>query len=151
MDLIPGISTTGLIGLLPLAVLVLICASGYLIVKRGRTDVVDSPWFWAFAFSAIGLLGVWAISGKYDDRQKRLEARYEARGRIAERQRGGASEVSTEPLDAATTSRNDVGDDSRALSTGYSHDRQVPLHFLAAGLLLVSFASVIMLWRNLRT
>ena len=134
MYLLPGISTTVLIGLLPLTVLMLLCAGGYLIVKRGRTDVVDSPWFWAFAFSAFGLLGVWAISGKYDDRQKRLESRYEARERIAAQQL-----------------RDDaIEQDSPAIQPGYSQERQVPLRYLAAGLMLVSLTSAVMLWRNQR-
>ncbi|MEX2138522.1 MAG: hypothetical protein WD894_04635 [Pirellulales bacterium] len=150
MDLILGVLAGNLIGVLPLVVLLLLGVGGYLITKRGGSAVSDSPWFWAFAFSAVGLLGVWAISGKYDDRQKRLEARYEARERIAEQRRGGAATVSTEQPDAATANRDYADDDSPGLSIGYSHDRQVPLHFLAAALLLASLASAVMLWRNER-
>jgi hypothetical protein len=130
MNLFDRLFTGGLVGALPLVVL-LLAGGGYLIAKRGRTALTDSPWFWAFMFSAIGLLGVWAISGKYDDRQKRVEARYEARERIdANRQGAGAA-----------------ADDSASLQAGYSSERRVPLHFLAGGLLIVSVVSIVMLSR----
>jgi hypothetical protein len=117
-----------------MVVLLLVCAAGYLAMKRGRAYLADSPWFWALAFAAMGLLGVWAISGKYDDRQKRVEARYEARERIAAKLPGG----------------NAGADDSTAPQAGYSSERRVPLHFLAGGLLIVSVVSLVMLARNVR-
>jgi hypothetical protein len=150
-DMQPVIGTLmdNVIGALPFVALLLFCFGGYLITRRGGPAVIDSPWFWAFAFSGVGLLGVWAISGKYDDRQKRLEARYEARERIAEQRQVDAAAVSNGQADAAPANREHVDDDSPRISVGYSQDRQVPLHFLATGLLLLSLASAIMLWRNL--
>jgi hypothetical protein len=129
MDLLVRLSTGGLVGALPLVVLLFACAGCYLMRKRGRTEWTDSPWFWALAFSAMGLLGVWAISGKYDDRQKRVEARYEARERIAVIKEGAAV----------------AAHDSTAPQAGYSSERRVPLHFLAGGLLIVSVVSLVML------
>ena len=102
---------------------------------------VDSPWFWAFAFSAVGLLGVWAISGKYDDRQKRLEARYEARQRIAEQARGGVNRDSRS---------SDADGSSESHEAGYSEERRVPLRFLAIGLVVFAAVSGFILWRNER-
>jgi hypothetical protein len=133
MDLLDRLLTGGLVGALPLVVLLLVCTGCYLVWKHGRTDLTDSPWFWALAFSTMGLLGVWAISGKYDDRQKRVEARYEARERIAAT-KGGAAPTH----------------DSAAPQAGYSSERRVPLHFLAGGLLIVSVVSLVMLSRDVR-
>jgi hypothetical protein len=135
MDFLERLLTGGLVGAIPLVVLLLVCAGCYLVAKRGRTDVTDSPWFWVFAFSAMGLLGVWAISGKYDDRQKRVEARYEARERIAAIKEGGAFP----PYDSA------------APQSGFSSERRVPLHFLAGGLLITSAVSLVMLIRTGRS
>jgi hypothetical protein len=134
MDLLDRLLTGGLVGALPLIVLLLVFAGWYLVGKVGRTGLTDSPWFWVFAFSAMGLLGVWAISGKYDDRQKRVEARYEARERIAANQEGGAA----------------LTNDAAAPQAGYSSERRVPLHFLAGGLLIVSVGSLAMLVRAVR-
>ena len=116
-----------------------------------QPDVLDSPWLWSLIFSAIGLVGVWAISGKYDDRQKRLEARYEARQRIADQYDG---ERTPEPAATPKRAEPPAADTSGAPSaaqTGYSDKRVVPLPFLAAGLALVSLVSAVMLWRNTRS
>jgi hypothetical protein len=131
MDLFDRLSAVGLASVLPLVVVALVCAFGYWVAKRGRTSVTDSPWFWAFVFCTMGMLGVWAISGKYDDRQKRVEARYEARQRIAASSQSGIAPA----------------DDSASPQAGYSSERQVPLHFLAAGLATVSVVSLVMLCR----
>lgn len=132
MDSLDRLSTGGFVGALPLVVLLLGGAGCYLVAKRGRSDSTDSPWFWVFTFSAMGLLGVWAISGKYEDRQKRVEARYEARERIAANRQDTSS-----PGDAAARSQ-----------ACYSSERRVPLHFLAGGLLIVSVVSQVMFSRS---
>jgi hypothetical protein len=131
MDPFDRLRAGGLVSVLPLIVVSLVCALGYWITKRGRTELTDSPWFWAFAFSAMGMLGVWAISGKYDDRQKRVEARYEARERVT----------------ASSQSGSAPADDSASPQAGYSSERRVPLHFLAVGLVIVSVVSLVMLCR----
>jgi hypothetical protein len=116
-----------------------------------QSDVLDSPWFWSLIFSAIGLAGVWAISGKYDDRQKRLEARYEARQRIADRsdaQRAQSSAAAPGNVDAQGVETNEAP--SEIQSEGYPDKRVVPLRFLAAGLAILSLVSAGMLWRNAR-
>lgn len=43
-----------------------------------RQPLTDSPWFWAMAFSAAGLLFLLVISPRYAARQRRLEMQYQA-------------------------------------------------------------------------
>ena len=62
--------------------------------------------------------------------QKRVEARYVARERIAAMKDSAAA-----------------GSDSAAPQAGYSAERRVPLHFLAGGLSIVSVVSLVMLSR----
>jgi hypothetical protein len=140
MDLFDRLWPGALLSTLPLVVLLLVCAGAYLIRNQRGANVTDSPWFWAFAFSTVGLLGVWAISGKYDDRQKRMEARYEARQRISEVQavQGTAGEASSSTQNSG---------DREALPNGYTSERRVPLHFLASGLVIASVVSLVMLSR----
>ncbi len=47
----------------------------------------DSPWFWALAFSLMGLLALAVVgfSGKYQKRQAKIELQYQARERVAEK------------------------------------------------------------------
>lgn len=47
------------------------------------TSITDSPWFWVLAFSLTGIGALAAISGKYGQRQARLERKYQARERVA--------------------------------------------------------------------
>lgn len=140
MELFTRLFSSGLMGFLPVVVLLLI-GGGCWIAKRGRTNVLDSAWFWAFAFSAVGLLGVWAISGKYDHRQKRVEARYNARLRIAEER--------ALMDDGAARSQQPMTDSGQ--QSGYSSERRVPLEYLAGALLILSTVCAVMLWRAGRT
>lgn len=138
-----------MIAAVPFLVVVLFAVGGYLLTKRRGADVVDSPWFWIAAFSTVGLLGVWAISGKYDDRQKRLEARYEARQRIADRSATSAAPSAdgdagqSESANGHEPASNDV-----ALQSGYSQERRVPLVYLASGLFVIAAGSMVMLGRR---
>ena len=43
--------------------------------------ITDSPWFWALAFSLMGLLTLAVFSRKLDRRQANIERNYQARGR----------------------------------------------------------------------
>ncbi len=134
----------------PFVVAVIVSLVGYRMSKpRGRV-LIDSPWFWVFAFSTVGLLGVWAVSHKYDDREKRLEARYTARQRSAEssgqdnaaKEAGPTTVIQADPrgtIDTAATSQ-----------IGYPAKRIVPLQYLAAGLAVVSCVSAAILWRASR-
>jgi type VI protein secretion system component VasF len=52
-----------------------------------QSPLTDSPWFWALAFSLMGLLALAAVgfSGKYQKRQAKIELQYQARERVAEK------------------------------------------------------------------
>jgi hypothetical protein len=49
-----------------------------------KSPLTDSPWFWVLVFSLMGLGALVAISGKYGQRQSRLERQYQARERVRE-------------------------------------------------------------------
>jgi hypothetical protein len=119
-------------------------AAGLVLYRVARPGITDSPWFWLFAFSAIGLIGLLAVSPKYDDRQKRLEARYEGRQRaLASAERQPSANGSTDSIDAAEATSPDQYD--------YQPHRKVPLHFLGAALLVVSItAGYMLLYRSPR-
>jgi hypothetical protein len=53
-------------------------------IRNPKSPLTDSPWFWVLLFSLMGLGALAAISGKYGQRQSRLERQYQARERIAE-------------------------------------------------------------------
>jgi len=46
--------------------------------------ITDSPWFWALLYSAVPLVFLTIMSGKYGERQSRLERQYQGRVRAAE-------------------------------------------------------------------
>jgi hypothetical protein len=150
MELPENVLISTAVAAAPLVVVLVMCGVGYAIVKRGRPDMIDSPWFWGFAFSAMGLLGVWAISGKYDDRQKRLEARTEARQRIAEQPARSADPAAANEPPRGNRGVTALNGDSVSLQYGYSQERKVPLRYLAGGLSVLAVASAFMLWRELR-
>ena len=45
--------------------------------------VVDSPWFWATAFSLMALVGIGLIAPKFDARQRQVEGRFLGRQQAA--------------------------------------------------------------------
>jgi hypothetical protein len=119
-------------------ILLVAVAAGLVLYRVARPGITDSPWFWLFAFSAMGLIGLLAVSPKYDDRQKRLEARYEGRQRArAAAERPPSADDSTHSSDAAEAISSDQYD--------YEPHRKVPLQFLGAAILVVSIATGYML------
>lgn len=90
--------------------------------------ITDSPWFWVLLFSLMGLAALAAISGKYGQRQSRLERQYQVRERVRE--------------DA-------LGDPERR---EYSSPEAplVPLWPLAVVLVAVATGAGAMLWREYR-
>src|SRR5437764_2545029 len=56
-------------------------------LQNPQSPLTDSPWFWALAFSLMGLLALGAVgfSGKYQKRQAKIELQYQARERVAEK------------------------------------------------------------------
>jgi hypothetical protein len=70
-----------------------------------QLSLTDSPWFWALAFSLMGLLALAAVgfSGKYQKRQAKIELQYQARERVAEKltaENKPAGQERTEDLEA---------------------------------------------------
>lgn len=55
--------------------------------------LTDSPWFWIEVFGCAALLGLTLIGGKYQQREARLEQRYESRQEIFDRQSQGRLRV----------------------------------------------------------
>ncbi|MGC4001855.1 MAG: hypothetical protein QM811_01370 [Pirellulales bacterium] len=45
----------------------------------------ESPWFWLLAFGAAAFLGLWAIAGKYEQRERRIEMKFAGRREANER------------------------------------------------------------------
>ena len=117
--------------------IVLAAAAAYLITRLYRPGITDSPWLWAFAFSAMGTIGVLVIAPKYDDRQKRLEARYEGREQIAARRQANNS---------ADTSQSAAFENTETY--GYGQSRRVPLIYLGSLLFLAAVGTGYMLWRT---
>jgi hypothetical protein len=131
----------------------LAAAATYLVIRVSRPGITDSAWFWVFVFCTIGLIGVVVISPKYDDRQKRLEARYEGRQRIAARSQAQDPSSSTAGAADATDSTEEVAvphEQTAAEQHGYADERRVPLVYLGGVLFLASVASGYMLWRSER-
>ena len=66
--------------------------------------VVDSPWFWALAFSLMALVGIGLISRKFDVRQRQVEGRFLGRQQAAiERSRRAAG---LPPVDLSEEARD---------------------------------------------
>ena len=69
---------------------------------RNPQPVTDSLWFWAGMFSLMALVGLLAISAKFDARQRQLEGRFLGRQRAAiERDRRAAGLPETDLAEAA--------------------------------------------------
>lgn len=69
-----------------------------------RPPITDSGWFWACMFSVMALVGIAAISGKFDFRQRQLEGRLIGRQTAAqERERRAAG---LPPIDLADGARD---------------------------------------------
>ena len=102
--------------------------------------IVDSPWFWATAFSLMALVGMGLITRKFDARQRQVEGRFLGRQQAAnERSRRAAG---LPPVDLAEE----------------AHDREiaqprriVPLWTLATAAGLAAIGSGVMLHREWRS
>jgi hypothetical protein len=100
---------------------------------------VDSPWFWALAFSLMALVGLGLIAPKFDVRQRQVEGRFLGRQQAAiERSRRSAG---LPPTDLAEEARDREFAQPR---------RIVPLWTLATAAGLASLGSGIMLYREWR-
>lgn len=65
-------------------------------IANPKLPLTDSPWFWLLVFSAMALVALLAIGGKYGQRQARLERQYQARERVATGARGEEAVAATE-------------------------------------------------------
>ena len=98
---------------------------------------VDSPWFWALAFSLMALVGIGLISRKFDVRQRQVEGRFLGRQQAAiERSRRAAG---LPPIDLSEEARDrEVAQPKRI----------VPLWTLATAAGLAAVGSGVMLYRE---
>ena len=103
-----------------------------------RPPVTDSPWFWALAFSLMGLVALAAMAGKYGRRQANIERNYQARSRVAEK------------LTAENKSDADGRIESPDAQRSYAtpDDKLIPIWPLAVLLGLVSAVAAGMLYRS---
>jgi len=102
--------------------------------------IVDSPWFWATAFSLMALVGMGLITRKFDARQRQVEGRFLGRQQAAiERSRRAAG---LPPVDLAEEARD------RELA---QPRRIVPLWTLATAAGLAAIGSGVMLQREWRS
>ena len=51
---------------------------------RDPYRITDSPWFWAFSFALVSLVGIGLIAPKFDVRQRQIEGRFLGRQKAAE-------------------------------------------------------------------
>ena len=108
-----------------------------------QSPLTDSPWFWALAFSLMGLLALAAVgfSGKYQKRQAKIELQYQARERVAEKL--------TAENNPAGSERTDDLDARRPYAT--PGNNLITLWPLAVLLGIVAVAAATMLYRASRT
>ena len=102
--------------------------------------ITDSPWFWALAFSLMGLATLAVFSRKLDRRQANIERNYQARSRVAER-------LATENNPAAPERIDDAEAQPAYATPG---DTLIPLWPLAIFLGLTSVVAAEMLRRSFR-
>ncbi|MFM8733858.1 MAG: hypothetical protein ACKOC8_01485 [Pirellulales bacterium] len=99
--------------------------------------LADSGWFWATVFSSMALVAIGLISGKFDVRQRQVEARY--LGRQAAHDERVRRSAGMEAVDLAEEARD------RAEA---APDRIVPLWTLATAAAMATILSAAMLWRE---
>jgi hypothetical protein len=108
-----------------------------------QSPITDSPWFWALAFSLMGLLALAAVgfSGKYQKRQAKIELQYQARERVAEKL--------TAENNPAGSGRTDDSEARRPFAT--PGNNLITLWPLAVLLGIVAVVAATMLYRARRT
>lgn len=106
--------------------------------SRQPFRIVDSPWFWALAFSLMALVGIGLIAKKFDIRQRQVEGRFLGRQQAAiERSRRAAG---LPPVDLSEEAARD-----REIA---QPNRIVPLWTLAAAAASAAAGAGAMLWRE---
>ena len=104
-----------------------------------QQPVTDSLWLWAGLFSLMALIGLLAIAGKFDVRQRQLEGRFLGRQQAAEERQRRAAGLPETDLAASARERAEV-----------SPGRIVPTWTLAALAAAGAAISFLMLARERR-
>jgi hypothetical protein len=97
----------------------------------------DSPWFWAFLFSLMALVGIGLIAPKFDVRQRQIESRYLGRQKAAEERARRSAGLPATDLAAEALDREAV-----------APRRIVPLWTLASAAAIAATGSAVMLRRE---
>lgn len=66
---------------------------------RSRKSILESPWYWVYAFSAIGLALLVLIGPKFAQRQAQQEKQHQARQRAQQIQMGKQPTVEPSTVD----------------------------------------------------
>lgn len=106
---------------------------------RHHPPLTDSPWFWAVLFSSMALVGLLAISGKFDVRQRQVEGRFLGRQQAAQERQRRAAGLPEIDLAESARERSEVGG-----------ARIVPTWTLAALAATAAVMSAVMLARERR-
>jgi hypothetical protein len=116
--------------------------AGAAVAMNEMPPITDSPWFWAMVYSAVPLVALALLSGKYAARQSQLERQYQGRQRMAD---GAASET-------APAETNALAGDAEAESRPFSSpdDTLISLIPLVAIFALCAIGSAVMLYRERR-
>ena len=69
------------------------------LTKRTRPSILESPWYWAYAFAAVGLALLLLIRPKFAERQANQEKQYQARQRAMQIKQGKAPTIEPSTAD----------------------------------------------------
>ena len=69
------------------------------LTTRTRPSILESPWYWAYAFAAVGLALLLLIGPKFAERQANQEKQHQARQRAIQIEQGKAPTVELSTAD----------------------------------------------------
>ena len=124
--------------------------------QTAAPKLTDSPWFWAYVFSTMGVVALFAMDGKYQHRQTHLEDQYRYETRTLARPPGAtlsdpaqptAQTPSSSALRPSTSEKSPLSGGPQPLT----HELIIslwPLRLIAAVAMMVS--CVALQWSYLR-